>query len=101
MNVTTPAELWAGSGARSLSDEKMDQVRDLLFGDFRRQSDMQLAAMDARLRELEAVLSRRLADLEARLEALSSRSTEERRGAFEELSHNVSELGQRIREIAR
>ena len=101
MNVTSPADLWTGPGARALSDEKMDQVRDLLFGDYKRHADVQLAAMDARLREVETVLSRRLADLEARLEVLASRSGEERRGAFDELSRNVTELGQRIRDIAR
>ena len=101
MNMTSPADLWAGPGSRALSDEKMEQVRELLFGDYRRHADLQLAAMDARLRELESVLTRRLADLEARLEALASRNSEDRRGAFEELSRNVTELGQRIRDIAR
>lgn len=84
-----------------LADEKMEQVRELLFGEYRRQSDLQLAAMDARLREMEAVLNRRIDELQAKVEALASRSTEERRGAFEELSRNVTELGQRIRDIAR
>lgn len=101
MNVSSPTDLWTGSAIRPFSDEKMDQVRDLLFGDYKRQMDMQLAAMDTRLREMESVLSRRLADLEARLEALDSRSGEDRRSAFEDLARNVTELGQRIRDIAR
>ena len=101
MNVTSPTDLWTGSAVRPFSDERMDQVRDLLFGDYKRQVDLQIAAMDARLREMESVLSRRVTELEARLEALASRSSEDRRGAFEELARNVTDLGQRIREIGR
>jgi hypothetical protein len=101
MNVMTPGNTWAVPLARGLSDEKMDQVREILIGDYRRQADVQIAAMDARLRELETVMTRRLDDLEARLQVLQGRVGEDRRGAFEELSRGVAELGQRIREIAR
>ncbi len=62
---------------------------------------MQIAALDARLRELETVVIRRLGEIEARLDALSGRAGADRREAFEELSRNVTELGRRIREIAR
>lgn len=101
MNVMSPSDKWVGPIARGLTDEKMDQVRDLLFGDYKRQTEIQLAAMDARLRELETVVSRRLGELEARLESLGGRIGDDRRGAFEELSRSVTELGHRIREIAR
>jgi hypothetical protein len=101
MNMTSPPDLWAGPAARAMTDEKMDQVRELLFGDYKRNADVQLAAMDARLRELEGVMTRRLADLEARLEALVSRTSEDKRGAFDELARGVGELSQRIRDIAR
>lgn len=101
MNANSPPDMWASSAARMLADEKMEQVRELLFGEYRRQSELQLAAMDARLREMEAVLSRRIGELEVKVEALAGRSIEDRRGAFEELSRSVTELGQRIRDIAR
>lgn len=101
MNVMSPNDKWVGPLARGLSDEKMDQVREILFGDYKRQADVQLAAMDARLRELETVMTRRLSEMEAQLEALSGRIGEDKRGAFDELARGVTELGHRIREIAR
>lgn len=101
MNVTTPTDVWAGVGSRTLADEKMEQVRDLLIGDYKRQCDVQLAAMDARLRELETVMMRRLSDLEARMEALSTRCGEQQRTAFDELSRGLADLGRRVREAAR
>lgn len=101
MNATPPVDVWAGLATRNLADEKMEQVRELLFGDFKRSQDVQIAALDARLREMESVLTRRLAEIEARLDVLAGRAGADRREAFEELSRNVTELGRRIREIAR
>ena len=36
MNATPPADIWAGLSTRNLADEKMEQVRELLVGDYKR-----------------------------------------------------------------
>jgi hypothetical protein len=101
MNATTLSELRQGLTTRDLQDERMDQIRELLFGDYQRLSDERLAMMEVRLRELETVLNRRLDALQARLDALAGEVQANQRSSFDELSRGVQDLGERIRRIAR
>jgi uncharacterized small protein (DUF1192 family) len=82
-------------------DDKMDQIRELLFGEFKRDSDARIALIDARVRELETGLHRKLDAIQARLETLGSDMRSDRNAAFDELSLSVTELAERIRRIAR
>lgn len=79
----------------------MDQVRDLLIGDFVRQTDRRIAALEARLNEIETSVGSRLSALHARLEALAGEMGAERRTSFDELAKSVLDLGDRIRKISR
>lgn len=82
-------------------DERMDQVRELLMGDYVRHFDAKVLALEARIRELEGELGRRVEALDMRLEALSGEMRGERRAAFDELARTIEDLGSRIRGIAR
>ena len=75
---------------RDGSDEQMDQIRDLLFGEMRR-------TWDARLQALET----RLGTLESKLEALSYDVTTERRAEMAILAEGVDELGRHIRRLTK
>ncbi len=79
-----------------MSDEKMDQVRELLFGEFEKQTEMRVSALEARLRELEHSIQRRFDALEARLDALSGETEANQRTAVQEISAGLAELSERI-----
>jgi hypothetical protein len=87
--------------AQDGQDEKMEQIRDLLIGDVVRQNERRMAAIEARLNELETSVGSRLASLHARLEAMSGEVGAERRTAFDELAKSVLDLGEQIRRISR
>ncbi len=101
MNAMTIGENKNGAGGRDVADEKMDQIRDLLFGEFQRQNDQRMSQLEARIRELETDVHRRLDALQARLDAYAGESQAERRSAFDELARGVQDLGERIRQIPR
>lgn len=82
-----------------VSDEKMDQIRELLFGDFAKQSELRVAALEARVRELEGALQQRLDALEGRLEAVSREIGAEQSRSFDEIARGVMELGEHIKRI--
>ena len=78
--------------------EKMDQIRELLVGEHVR-STRRMAAMEARLREIETGLIQRLDAMAARIEALAGETESDRRTAFDDLARSVIDLGERIRRI--
>lgn len=88
-------------GSRDPLEDKMEQIRELLFGEFKRDSDARIALIDARVRELETGLHRKLDAIQARLDTLGSEIKTDRNAAFDDLSISVSDLADRIRRIAR
>ncbi|MEZ5842329.1 MAG: hypothetical protein R3D27_01180 [Hyphomicrobiaceae bacterium] len=101
MNVTTINAIRAATESANVPDEKMDQVRELLFGDFARQSEGRLQVLETRVRELELSVHRRLDALQARLEALGAEIDANQRSSFEEIARGIDELGQRVRRVNR
>ena len=87
--------------ARDMADEKMNQVRDLLVGDFTREMQTRMMAMETRIRDLEVGLGQRLTALNQRIEALAADHTVDRHAAFDELSKCVLDLSDKIRAIPR
>lgn len=100
MNATTFAEL-RQAAATSQSDQKMDQVRELLFGEYRRASEARLAHMEGRLMEFEREVRGRLNALESRMDALAATTDRDRRRQLEEMARAIAELGAHIGTIAR
>jgi hypothetical protein len=88
-----------GSTGAEPFEDKMQQIRDLLFGEFKRDSDARLALIEARVRELEQGMHRKLDAIQASLDALSGDVTADRRRTLDLLAQNISELGERVRRI--
>lgn len=101
MSAAFFTELRNGVGRDSNLDDKMEQIRELLYGEFKRDSDARIALIEARVRELESGLHRKLDAIQAQIEALSGGVKAEQAAAFDDLSHSVLELGERIRRIPR
>jgi len=99
MNASSFAEFRAGSLMAAQNDEKMEQIRELLFGDYQRQSEARLAMLEARIRELELTVHHRLDAMQGRVEQLAGQAEADQRAAFEELSRGIADLGERIRRI--
>lgn len=99
MNATSLSELRGGAAPRDAADDKLEQIRDLLHGEFKRENDARIALLEARLREQEIAFTRRLDAIQARLDAMTGEMSAERRQSFDELSRSVMELGDRIRRI--
>lgn len=98
MNATSFSEFRAVPGPYD-QDDRLDQVRDLLFGEYQRQSEARLALMEARIRELEANLHRRLETLEQRTEQLLAKSDADQRAAFDDLARGIADLSDRVRRL--
>jgi CHASE3 domain sensor protein len=75
--------------ANDTSDQQMDQIRELLFGEMRRQ-------LDTRLSQLE----QRVDAMEARIASMSGEIDADRRTAFDALARGISDLGEQIRRTA-
>lgn len=100
MNATSLGELRNGAAPAEATDDKIEQIRDLLYGEFKRDHDVRLNTLESRVKELEGDLQRKLEAIQARLEALASENAAERRSSFDELSRSIFELGDRIRRIS-
>jgi uncharacterized coiled-coil protein SlyX len=101
MNATSLDELRSATLNRETKDEKMEQVRQLLFGDHAREVSTRFMLLEARLREFEVSVTRQLETLSARVDALAADSMSDRRAQLDELSRNIHELGERVGGMAR
>ena len=94
MNAMTPGENRNAGNGRDVADEKMDQIRDLLFGEFQREHDQRTSQLEARIRDLDTEVHRRL-------DAYAGESQVERRSTFDELARGIQALGEHVRRIPR
>jgi hypothetical protein len=90
-----------GAAGRDLTDEKMEQVREILVGDSVRRMETRVAFLENRMNDFEVSIGRQLDALEARIEALAGSAEGERRVTFEALASSVSSLSEQIRRISR
>lgn len=100
MNATSLGELRNGAAPAEATDDKLEQIRDLLYGEFKREHDARLKILEAQVKELEVGLHRKLDALQVRLETMAGENAAERRTSFDELSRSIFELGDRIRRIS-
>jgi len=82
-------------------DDQMEQIRDLLFGEYARRSDARVIALESRIRNLEHEVAQRLDSLHARLDALSAQVDAAQRTAFEDLALGLGELADRVRHMSK
>lgn len=100
MNAPSLSDIRNAAG-RELTDEKMDQVRELLVGDAVRRLEARLVFLESRINDIEVGVGRQLDALEARIEALAGSAEGERRATFEALARSVGELSEQIKRISR
>lgn len=101
MNATSLDELRAAAINREAKDEKMEQVRQLLIGDHAREVSTRFMLLESRMREMEMSVTRHLETMAARIDQLAGATDQDRRAAFDELSRNIHELGERIGGMAK
>lgn len=99
MSTSPLGEFRNGLGASEPFDDKMQQIRELLFGEFKRDSDARLALVEARVRELEQGIHRRLDAIQSSIEALSRDAINDRRRSLDQLAESIAELGEKVRRI--
>jgi hypothetical protein len=92
-------EIKNGATARDLPDVKMDQIRELLFGEVQRQSEQRITTLESKVRELETALHHRLDAMQARIDALAAETRGDRRSTLDELARGISDLGDRVKRI--
>jgi CHASE3 domain sensor protein len=100
MSMTSMTQLGGNTAEPQSADAEMEQIRELLVGEQQRRSSSRLDKLEARLKELEEDIARRFDAIAARIEALGQETTAGRRAAFEELSRNIVELGERMRNLS-
>lgn len=83
------------------SDPKMEQIRELLLGEYIQKSQADYQHLEARIRALEQKVDQRLDALRARVEALAGEVSADNRTSFDELAKNIEDLSRRIRQIPR
>jgi hypothetical protein len=99
MNATPFSDFRTAALSASQSDEKMDQIRELLFGEYHRQNEARFALMEARVRELELAVHHRIDAIQGRVEQIVGQTTADQRATLDELAHGLAELGDRVRRI--
>lgn len=97
MNINPTGQFNSGNPGGVREDEKMEQIRELLFGEYERANDARFSELEARVKELEVNVHQRLDALQARLVALAADVSSDQRSAFDELARGIAELGERIR----
>lgn len=100
MNAPSFNDLISADG-RDAADEKMQQVRELLFGDALRLMEMRLHELERRLNEFEVGLVRQLDALETRMQTFAGSAETDRQAAFEALARSIGDLSEQVRRIAR
>ena len=96
MTATSLNDVRNGASARDLTDEKMEQVRELLFGDYERQTQERVGILETRIHDLELSLHRRLDAMQARLDAITAEMDATQRKTLDEIGSGLRELGERI-----
>lgn len=100
MNAPSFNDLVSADG-RDAADEKMQQVRELLFGDALRVMELRLHELERRLNEFEVGLVRQLDALETRMQTFAGSAETDRQAAFEALARSIGDLSEQVRRIAR
>jgi predicted phage gp36 major capsid-like protein len=83
----------AGSGKASLITDPMDQMREYLFGDARRQTEQSVQALDDKIESMRAEFMARFIALEKRLHAVAQESAQTQAESLEVIGSALAELG--------
>lgn len=98
MNATSYSEFRTAVGPQG-ADDKMDQIRELLIGEYQRQAEARFGLVEARVRELEMAIHRRLDVIEGQMQQLATRADADHRATLDELARGIADLGEHVRRI--
>ncbi len=87
----------AQGGARV---EPIDQVRELLFGATKRETDGQLSVLETRLEELRAEFLARFSELESRLADLARDAEKNQAASVDAIGGAIAQLGATIQNMS-
>ena len=103
MNVHSLSEYNGAAGSHAPADAndeaRMEQIRELLHGELKREHEARIAALELRIRELETGIFNQLDALHARVEALSADMVNVRREQLDELARGFVDMGERVRRL--
>lgn len=99
MSTSPFSEKHNGAATSEPFDDKMHQIRELLFGETKRESDARLTGIEARMREFEQSVHRRLDIIQASIETLARDVGNDRKRSLDQLALSISELGDKVRRI--
>lgn len=100
MSQTESAESIANSLANATRSDPMDQVRELLFGETKRETQTNLRAVETRLDDVRADLLERISLLEARLVELARDTETNRANTVNAIGDAISQLGASIQAMS-
>ena len=100
MSASSLNNLHNGTPTGHLTDDKMDQVRELLFGDYERQTEARVGVLENRIRDMELALHGRLDALQARLDAVSAEIDATQRQTLNEIGTGLSDLADRLKRMS-
>ena len=100
MSATSVGDPKHGSRTRQEQDERMEQVRELLFGEYERQIEERVGVLETRFRDLELSIHRRLDAMQASLDALSAELDATQRKTLDEIGSGLREIGERIKRVS-
>ncbi len=103
MNVHSVGEYSGAAGGlvgADASDEaRMEQIRELLHGELKREYEGRITVLEQRIRDLETGIFNQLDALHARVEALSADMLNVRREQLDELARGFVDMGERVRRL--
>ena len=109
MNAPNSAQSPSLANGSLASDPKMEQIRELLIGEYLEATSQHFTDLYERVEQLAAhkeqvdskltTIDQRLDAIQSRVETLANEVTADNRAAFEELSKIIAELANGIREI--
>lgn len=94
---TAPA---GAAAAAVIGAGAIDQVRELLFGDNKREHESRLEELDRRLEALRDDMNARFASLEATVARLDKEAEQRRLAGIDAIGRAIGELGLAVRAIA-
>ena len=91
------SDITNGDPSQQLTNEKMEQVCELVFGDYERETEASVEILENRILDLELSTHCRLNAMQARIDAISAELDVTHRQTQDEIGNGLRELATRIK----
>jgi len=81
--------------------DPMEQVREILFGELKRNAEQTIGALDAKVDAMRAEFLSRFASLESRLNELSRETKQDQAQSIETIGSAIAQLGDSLQSLGR